>query len=139
MESMKHIKITKGYKYKVAERYVVKLPINPKVSYKCKQFELQSDGWLIIEDTYCYDGASGPTIDTANTYRGAAVHDVLYQLMRIGVLPRSFRKNADLTMYMMLKEDGMWEIRAQSWYISLRSFAGKYATAAEIKKIYTYP
>ena len=139
MKESKQIKIRKGYKYQVAEDFIVKLKINPGIIYSGRYFKLTSTGWLTIKEGYAYDGASGPTIDTDNTYRAAAVHDVLYQMMREGVLPQSFRKSADLIMYKMLREDGMWYARAKSWYISLRVGAAKHARPSAKKKVYAYP
>ena len=138
---MRRIGIKDGYKYQVSEEegYVVKLHINPYVRFENDYFEVTADGWLWIKKGYAYDGASGPTIDTKNSYRGAAVHDALYQLMRMGIIPRSFRKSADIILYKMLREDGMWYIRAKAWYTGVRVGAGKHVKASALKQTKYYP
>jgi len=140
-ENMKRIGVKEGYKYQVSEDegYVCKLRKNPFVKFENDYFEVTADGWLWIKKGYAYDGASGPTVDTANTYRASAVHDARYQLMRMGVIPRSYRKSADIEMYRMLREDGMWYARAKPWYIGLRVGAGKYVKASAMKKTKYYP
>ena len=51
---------------------------------------------MSVQKDYAWDGPSGPTIDTRNSLRASLVHDVLYQAMREGGLPRTFRRRADL-------------------------------------------
>ena len=56
---------------------------------------LTEEGRLEVKRTYAWDGPSGPTIDTRNFMRGSLVHDALYQLIRLEVLPPESRKRAD--------------------------------------------
>jgi hypothetical protein len=60
-----------------------------------------------ISKGYAWDGPSGPTIDTGNFMRGSLIHDALYQLMRTGNLPTSFRERADLLLRKTCIDDGM--------------------------------
>ena len=66
---------------------------------------LAKDGLLIVRAGYCWDGPSGPTIDSASVMRGPLAHDALYQLMREGLIPRKLKKNADKFMYQCILED----------------------------------
>jgi hypothetical protein len=92
-----------------------------------------NDGWIrlqnfdliIIKQGYCWDGPSGPTIDTKNFMRGSLVHDALYQLMREEKLARSYQKGADDALRRMCIEDGMWRIRAWWVWKGVRDFGYK--------------
>lgn len=75
-----------------------------------------SNGMLYIAEQYAWDGASGPTFDTKNTMTPSLIHDALYQLMREGLLSADLKEDADRIFYLMLKERGMWFIRARLWY-----------------------
>lgn len=79
---------------------------------------------LTIWRSYCWDGPSGPTLDSSDTMRGSLVHDVLYQAIRMGLLPASYRLAADNVLYRICREDGMGELRAQAWLKGVRWFAG---------------
>lgn len=92
-------------------------------------FRLDNDGLLTVFRGYCWDGPSGPTIDTKNFMRGSLVHDVLYQAIRLGHLPASLRKVADLELDKLLKVDGMWWPRRRYVYRSLRVFGSRAAKA----------
>ncbi len=108
------MKYQSGYKYQLLESYTVTVKITPPTEVFCPYLYL-SDGELVIESGYAWDGPSGPTIDTKNFMRGSLVHDALYQLMRLGALSISWRRYADDELYRMCREDGMSAIRA--WYV----------------------
>ena len=76
---------------------------------------------------YRWDGCSGPTVDTQTNMRAGLVHDSLYQLMRLGLLPQSARVIADREFLLIMKEDGMNWFRRTYYYWSVRLFARKYA------------
>lgn len=102
--------------------------------------DLYDTGRLVVRRGYAWDGPSGPTIDTKTFMRASVVHDVLYQLLREGKLPPSYRKLADQELIRYAKLDGMNSIRRFYAYWSLRVFAGG---AAKLKtkptKIHTAP
>lgn len=120
----KLIAYKKGYKYRLYEYYETDIGILAAGHI---------DGWidlhhgsLGVASGYAWDGASGPALDTKNIMRASLVHDALYQLMREGALPPAFRKAADNELYRICREDGMWWIRAQWAYWTVRLF-GKLA------------
>ena len=82
---------------------------------------------LRILPGYAWDGASGPTVDTEATMRPALVHDALYQLMRLGILPPGSRKEADKLFRRLLKEDGMTFFRRWYFYRAVRWFGASSA------------
>ena len=88
--------------------------------------ELKKDGTLIIADGYAWDGASGIAINTKNSLRASCGHDALYQLIRLGLLPRTKRLQADSDLRKWLIEDGMLELRAGIWFLAVRLFGELY-------------
>lgn len=85
---------------------------------------LYPDGLLHIADRYAWDGASG-AVDTMSFTRGSLIHDVLYQMIAVGELPRSWIKVADAELYRIVREDGMPRWRA--WYVWAAVRAGGHA------------
>ena len=77
---------------------------------------------LHIEAGYAWDGASGPTVDTKATMYPALIHDALYQLIRLGILPPGSRKEADKLFRRLLKEYGMTFFRRWYFYQAVRWF-----------------
>ena len=71
--------------------------------------------------------------------RGSLGHDKLYKLIRHGLLPLKFRKNADTLMNKWNKEDGMWLPRRMWTLWAVRKFAAASAKAGSIKTIYVAP
>lgn len=87
---------------------------------------------------FSYNGASGPTIDTKNSMRGSVVHDILYQLIELGLIPESSRLAADAILEEVCIQDGMSKIRAGIWERAVRRFGGiviKYFPAGKPKII----
>ena len=111
----KQIIYRRGYKYQLSEPYAMKLPFKPPVDIVTEWIELGRNGVLVIHQGYAWDGASGPARDTKTIMRGSLVHDALYQLMREGILPQKYRELADKILYLICKQDGMWQPRA--WYV----------------------
>jgi len=104
------------YKYQLRYDYHIKTKLKPKVNIVIDDYIiLQTNGMLSIFKGYCWDGPSGPTIDTKNFMRGSLVHDALYQLMRAGLLDIKHRDYADRLLQKICKEDGMNCFRA--WYV----------------------
>lgn len=89
--------------------------------------ELTPDGHLRVYAGYAWDGPSGPTLDTETWMRPSLVHDVLYQLLRLGRLPQVMRLEADITMLGEQLRCGMNSFRAYYSYLGVRWFAAKHA------------
>lgn len=105
------------YKYQLMRRYTQKLDkIRPiKDVWVGNWIGLKKDGTLIIKKGYCWDGPSGPTIDTNTFMRGSLIHDALYQLMRAKKIGLAYRDYVDELLGKTCKEDGMIGFRA--WYV----------------------
>ena len=103
----------KGYKYSLWQTYRVQIGITG-FTVRHRLFELNPDGWLTVFEDYPWDGASGPTFDTSSTIRGSLVHDVLYEMMRLGLLPQTCFYAANQELYKIILEDGMWRLDRKS-------------------------
>ena len=133
------IKYRKGYKYQLAEQYQVGVGIFLKRAIVTDFIELGTNGVITIKAGYAWDGPSGPTVDTKSFMRGSLVHDALYQLMRMGLLPQAYREPADKLLRQHCREDGMYGWRV--WYVfkSVRKFAAAAAKTKNAKKVYIAP
>lgn len=127
-----------GYKYQLAETYSVQTVLfgyDIETAYT----KLYQDGLLIIKKGYAWDGPSGPTVDTKNFMRGSLIHDVLYQLLREGLLPQHERFIADKILQIICREDGMCKARAWWVFQGVHKFASGAADPHSKKKIIHAP
>lgn len=115
-----------GLKYQLEEPVVVQTPIVPPSVIATQWITLAPDGMLYIRSGYAWDGASGPAIDTEDFMRASAVHDALYELIRIGALSPDCREPADALLRDLCIEDGMPKWRAWYTYWAVRCFGGKH-------------
>lgn len=122
-ERIKHPK----YKYRLTREYSAELSFAAPSATIKGYVHLWEDGLLVIREGYCWDGASGPAIDTENFMRGSLVHDVLYQLIRENKLAQRYRKRADRILYQIIREDGMKRIRAAWVFVAVRLFGRRAA------------
>jgi len=94
---------------------------------------------------FMYDGGSGPTVDTYDTYRGTLIHDILYRLMRNDKIPyKKYRKAADIAMRIQLTKDAkirykhscilvtiISRLRPYVWYWAVRWFGESSASPVD--------
>lgn len=128
---MRKIRYRDGYKYQLFETYTVAIAIRPKHDIRTEYISLTTAGILTIFHGYAWDGPSGPTIDTKNFMRGSLVHDALYQLIGEGLLPLSYREQADCELRRICLEDGMSAIRAWWVYQGVHWFGNTAASTPE--------
>lgn len=113
---MNPIRYEGGYRYQLNHRYEVHTGLYPpedkriSTRYIC----LSKSGLLTIREGYAWDGPSGPTIHTKSFMRGSLEQDTLYQLMRLGLLPPSYREAADQRLRQVCLEDGMGRLGVSS-------------------------
>ena len=132
------ITYTSGYKYQLYHDYSLQTQI-AGYDIDTEYIKLTPEGMLTVKRGYAWDGASGPTIDTKSSMRGALVHDALYQLLREEKISQHERLTADAMLRDICIEDGMWTWRAQIWYNMVRNFAMSAANAEHEKKILEAP
>ena len=136
---MADIEYRKGYKYQLAATFEVDTGIIPPAPIETDFISLSIRGVLTIRKGYANDGPSGPTFDSPEFMAGALAHDALYQLMRLGYLPESYRKQADQLLRRMCIQNGMWKVRAAWVYAGVRIGAGPSSRPAHKRKIITAP
>ena len=124
---MPQISYKQGYKYQLVVDYSLQLDFSPPQAVRSTFLELSAEGLLLIKSGYCWDGASGPAIDSKNFMRASLVHDALYQMLRNQQLPVVLRLQADQQMLSILKQDGMSLPRRWWAYQGVRIFGGKAA------------
>ena len=130
---MLYIVYKAGYKYQLVEPYSQDIGIRPGRDIDTTYITLKHNGVLTVRAGYAWDGPSGPTFDTSDFMRGSLVHDVLYQLMRMDLLNREYKKDADRLLQKMCIEDGMPRIRAWWVYMGLQ-IGGRDATLPKNRK-----
>lgn len=116
-----------GYKYQLEYDYSVDTMLRPYVTAGNRFVSIDTLGKLTIKAGYAWDGASGPAIDTKNFMRGSLVHDALYQLIAIGILPPNQKQYADLELKQIILEDGMSPVRAWWVHLAVKHFGKVYA------------
>ena len=133
-----HIYYKEGYKYQLVRSYA----LQTKITGYCVStdyIDLFTNGVLTIKWGYAWDGPSGPTFDTKNSMRGALVHDALYQLMRLGLIPESCRPLADNELHNICLEDGMWHPRVDLWEHMVAVFAAGCAASGSETEVLEAP
>jgi len=130
------IRYRDGYLYQLAEDYSIDLVTQPETDVSDDFIRFDTNGkWTILKG-YEWDGPSGQTFDTKDFMRGSLVHDVLYQLIRRGLI-KDCRAEADDILRMICLQDGMSQARAEMVHNAVRAFG---ASAAEnAKPILTAP
>lgn len=120
---MKYLR-RRRWKYRLFETEAYATDIKPAAHISTEFIDMTVTGIVTVKAGYVWDGASGPTFDTKNTFTASLIHDALYQLMREGLLDRKWRKRADKILYEILRSRGMWKFRAKLWYRAVRASAG---------------
>ena len=127
-----------GYKYQSDRDFRILIKELQGYSVETRFISLTPDGLFTVRAGYAWDGASGPTWDTPSSMRGALVHDALYQLMRMGLLPQAVRPIADAVAGLIWRADGMWAGRARAWWRAVRLFAA-YAARRQRPRVLIAP
>lgn len=132
------IKYKEGYKYQLQEDYSIQTKI---VGFSAETLfiKLESNGLLTCYRGYAWDGPSGPAPDILTFMRASLVHDALYQLMRLDLIPSSCRCLADELMYAICLDAGMTKLLAYWCYLAVHNFSEKYATKAKDRPILEAP
>ena len=116
------------WKYQLGEDHVENLPLRPGEAITTPFIKLSKNGRLRIKKGYAWDGPQVPIENDSANMRASLVHDVLYQLMRLGKLDhRRDRELADRIFVDMCREDGMAPVRAEWIHNALQDVGGRYA------------
>jgi hypothetical protein len=139
IERDKCLYFKRGYKYQVTRDYHIKLDIVPfseDGAFLPNEYAfLSPTGDLKVYAGYAWNGASGPTFDTLNSMIGSLIHDVIYQLIRLGLIDPKYKIYADGLLHALCVEDGMYSWRADYWRWAVLKFgAGSTKPSAEPKE-----
>ena len=122
--------------FQMINHYTIITPIK-NYDIICRWGRLTGDGHLTVYKGFSW-GASGITIDTKDTRRGSCFHDLLYWMRGEGLFgaltskqDKDLKKLADLLMYSLMVEDGMWQCRAKKWYAAVDAFGDIYWSNGE--------
>ena len=139
--SEKHIFYRAGYRYQLAEDYVIQTRLKPKQAIDTQFIDLTLEGLLTVKKDYAWDGTSGPVIDTKENHRASLVHDALYQLMRQRLLsPRkNYKDKADKLFRSLCKKDGVPSAVAQIYYQSLKKLGNPSTDPKNAKPVLQAP
>lgn len=113
----------KKYRYNLQEDLIFETNLVVQAAADLHYLAVDLAGRLIVRKGYSWDGPSGPTVHTPNFMRGSLIHDALYQLMREGILHQHCRKQADIILREVCREDGMSRFRSGYVYLAVRIFA----------------
>lgn len=128
---MKYQKIKK-YKYKLHSTFVIKTPLI-NFNFRHELFTLKTDGTLVINSGYLWDGVSGPTWDTESTMIPGLVHDALYQAIRLQLLPLHQKETIDAFFYDLMIKNNVWKVRASYFYKAVDSLGHNSCIPGDIK------
>lgn len=136
---MNKIKYISGYKYQLQADYLYNTHYAIAEDVYSHFLTYSKDGMLGIQSGYAWDGPSAIAIDTKNILRASLVHDALYQLIREGKLPNSYRSYADYLLFSICREDGMSLLRATWVYIAVILFGNIYSSPKNSKQVQSAP
>ena len=135
IERDKCLYFRRGYKYQVTQIFHIRLDIIPFAPIHQPFVRMDMSGNTRIFIGYAWNGASGPTFDTLNSMTGSLVHDVIYQLIRLGLIDPKYKEYGDGLLHDICVEDGMYDWRANYWRWAVLEFgAGSTKPSAEPKE-----
>ena len=112
----------RGYKYQTTRTFYIELEITPYAPIDLPFVKMDMQGRTHIWAGYAWNGASGPTIDTLTSMIGSLVHDLGYQLIRLGLIDPKYKPYLDRRLVVICIEDGMLKIRAKLWGKTVKRF-----------------
>jgi hypothetical protein len=131
------LRYTKGYKYQSRNPMVYQTTVFPPEDINTPLISLRRDGWLWVSPYFSWDGCSGIAWDDHTNMRAGQAHDALYALIRMGLLPLSYRKECDATLKRLMVDDGALYCRASYYEWAVNCFGRGPATCQ--RKIYEAP
>lgn len=136
---MGRMEYQKGFKYQLTKDMIVFIPALKKYGDLSCDFIHLKNGYLTLIKGFAWDGASGPTFDTRSSMRGGGVHDAIYKLIRLELLPPEVKEIADDILEFVCVGDGMWEWRAGAWHTAVDRLADAAADPKNKKKVLIAP
>lgn len=122
-----------GYKYQLHSPFKLTINIKPEKDIITHYIQLNTQGELLLNKGYAWDGASGPAPDFDNAMTGALVHDALYQLIRHGELSKSYKDEADYIFYELCIRSGLNRPTAWIYYKAVQKFGDPHIKKSAIR------
>lgn len=120
--------IEQHWKFQLGEDHVERLELRPAEAITTAFIKLSKNGRLRIKKGYAWNGPTLPVEPESSHMRASLVHDVLYQLMRLGKLDhQTDRELADRIFLQMCREDGMAPARAAWVHKAVEDLGARYA------------
>jgi len=136
---MDSIEYTAGYKYVLHSDTTIQLSFGPPKLIVHEHITFHPKGLLEVRKGFPWDGMSGGVPDTKRNMRGSLAHDILYKLIRLGLLAMKFRSLADEELKKLCIQDRVWEWIASAYHWGL-SFGGTGAALPSgIKRVHRAP
>lgn len=98
------------YKYRLSRPYATQVALYGRAGGS-HFIEIDDKGRLRFASGYAWDGPSGPTVDTPGAMRPSLIHDGLYQLIGLGILPAEAKDLADQILKQTYVQDAMLVIK----------------------------
>ena len=133
------IKYKAGYRYHVVEDYHHEIRLPVKGLVQCGPFLECDRSGLLVKTGYASDGPTNAPHVKGAMRATIGAHDPLYQLIRAGILPMSFRPLADEEMLCVSVEDRMNAVLASAFFLGVRAFGEKYAEKESINSVIISP
>ena len=125
-----------GYKYQLAADEYFYTSFRPVNTIRAPRITLYTDGAMIVNEGYSWDGATGIP-DLRTNMRASCGHDALYQLMRLKKLDWKEYGKADDDFAKWMREAGAWSITVNTLRWGLQQMAGTFAKPENRREIYT--
>jgi len=140
------MKYYSGYDYQIAEDFSMQTKVRPTRAIKHRFFTLSKTGHLVLFIGFAWDGASGAK-DTDSLMVPTAYHDVMYQMLRLGLLDRSWKEVIDREfkeLYEARVDKISWwwpsrwwgEVRDDYIYLAVDKLGGSSTKAENIRAVY---
>ena len=107
------IRYREGFKYVLEDDTTRLTNVCPTVSIAWKWGILSSTGAATILHDYPWDGPSGPMPDIDSAMEPSLFHDWFYQMIRLGLLHKSFKPQIDDLLHRMCVDAGMVHVLAE--------------------------
>ena len=136
---MEFIEYTSGAKHVLYSDAKMKLSFGPPKLIVHEHISFYPDGTLEVKKGFPWDGMSGGVPDTKRNMRASLAHDILYKLIRLGLLSMKYRPIADEELKKLCIKDRVWGWVASAYRWGLSIGGTGAALPSAIKKIHRAP
>jgi len=114
------IRYKRGFKFVTVGIVTEYVGIFPPKSICFEWGLLSINGYLTVKDEYPWNGMSGIPLNIKSSVRGVLIHDVLYRLIRLGLLDIKWKTPGDEVLRKFCIEDGMWKWVADTIFAAVQ-------------------